>query len=90
MGDVLKIPDEYRQVQWAAAIQQCKASGLSNKEYCIQHGLSDSRPWFLPYVVTGLVRALAYFYKPRSVTVFGTALPRPWFPPYIKSGGLGN
>ena len=50
MGDVLKIPDEYRQVQWAAAIQQCKASGLSNKEYCIQHGLSDSRPWFPPCI----------------------------------------
>ena len=41
MGDVLKIRDEYRQVQWATAIQECKASGLTNKEYCIQHGLSE-------------------------------------------------
>ena len=41
MGDVLKIRDEYRQVQWAAAIQDCKASGLTNKEYCIRHGLSE-------------------------------------------------
>ena len=41
MGDVLKIRDEYRQVQWAAAIQECKASGLTNKEYCIQRGLSE-------------------------------------------------
>lgn len=41
MGDVLKIRDEYRQVQWAAAIQECRASGLTNKEYCIQHGLSE-------------------------------------------------
>ena len=41
MGDVLKIRDEYRQVQWAAAIQECKASGLTNREYCIQHGLSE-------------------------------------------------
>ena len=41
MGDVLKIRDEYRQAQWAAAIQECKASGLTNKEYCIQHGLSE-------------------------------------------------
>ena len=68
MGDVLKIRDEYRQVQWAAAIQECKASGLSNKEYCIQHGLSDSRPRFSPYIVAGL-RAPAYWYKPRSVIV---------------------
>lgn len=41
MGDILKIRDEYRQAQWAAAIQECKASGLTNKEYCIQHGLSE-------------------------------------------------
>ena len=41
MGDVLKIRDEYRHVQWAAAIQKCRASGLTNKEYCIQHGLSE-------------------------------------------------
>lgn len=41
MGDVLKIRDEYRQAQWAAAIQECRASGLTNKEYCIQHGLSE-------------------------------------------------
>ena len=69
MGDVLKIRDEYRQVQWAAAIQECRASGLSNKEYCIQHGLSDSRPRFPPYIVTGRVRAPTYWYKPRSVIV---------------------
>ena len=41
MGDVLKIRDESRQIQRAAAIQECKASGLTNKEYCIQHGLSE-------------------------------------------------
>ena len=41
MSNVLKIRDEYRQTQWAAAIQECKASGLTNKEYCIQHGLSE-------------------------------------------------
>ena len=40
MGDVLKIRDEYRQVQWPA-IQECKVSGLTNKEYCIQRGLSE-------------------------------------------------
>ena len=46
MGDVLKIRDEYRQVQWAAAIQECKASGLTNKEYCIQHGLSEKNFYY--------------------------------------------
>lgn len=41
MGDILAVRDEYRQIQWAAAIQKCKASGLTNKEYCIWHGLSE-------------------------------------------------
>ncbi len=41
LGDVLAVRDEYRQIQWAAVIQECKASGLTNKEYCIRHGLSE-------------------------------------------------
>ena len=43
MGDILAVRDEYRQIQWAAVIQemQGKASGLTNKEYCIRHGLSE-------------------------------------------------
>ena len=41
MGDILAVWDEYRQIQWAAVIQECKASGLTNKEYCIRHGLSE-------------------------------------------------
>mgnify|MGYP000230519749 CR=1 FL=1 len=41
MEDILAVRDEYRQVQWAAVIQECKASGLTNKEYCIRHGLSE-------------------------------------------------
>ena len=41
MGDVLKIRDEYRQIQWAAVIQEGRASGLTNKEYCNRHGLSE-------------------------------------------------
>ena len=28
-------------IKWASAIQECKASGLTNKEYCIQHGFSE-------------------------------------------------
>ena len=41
MGDILAVRNEYRQIQWAAVIQKCTASGLTNKEYCIQHGLSE-------------------------------------------------
>ena len=32
MGDILAVRDEYRQIQWAAVIQKCKASGLTNNE----------------------------------------------------------
>ena len=42
MGDILAVRVEYRQIQWAVVIQECKASGLTNKEYCIRHGLLDS------------------------------------------------
>ena len=41
MGDILAVRVEYRQIQWAVVIQECKASGLTNKEYCIRHGLSE-------------------------------------------------
>ena len=41
MGDTLVVRDEYWQIQWAAVIQECKARGLTNKEYCIRHGLSE-------------------------------------------------
>ena len=41
MGDILAVRDEYRQTQWAAVIQEGRASGLTNKEYCIRHGFSE-------------------------------------------------
>ena len=41
MADVLAVRDEYRAQQWAMLIQECKASGMSNKEFCIQRGVSE-------------------------------------------------
>ena len=41
MTDVLAVRDEYRAQQWAILIQECKASGMSNKEFCIQRGVSE-------------------------------------------------
>jgi hypothetical protein len=47
MGDILAVRDEYRKIQWAAVIQECnKASGLTNKEYCIRHGLSEKSCYY--------------------------------------------
>lgn len=41
MADVLAVRDEYRAQQWAMVIQECNASGLSNREFCRQHGISE-------------------------------------------------
>ena len=41
MADVLAVRNEYRMENWAALIQECNASGLSNREFCRQHGISE-------------------------------------------------
>ena len=46
MGDILAVRDEYWQIQWAAVIQECKDSGLTNKEYCIRYGLSEKSVYY--------------------------------------------
>lgn len=41
MADVLAVRDEYRAQQWALAIHECSNSGLSNREFCRQRGISE-------------------------------------------------
>ena len=41
MSDVLAVRDEYRAQTWAMLIQECKASGMTNKDFCIQRGVSE-------------------------------------------------
>ena len=41
MTDVLDVRDEYRAQQWALVIRECSASGLSNREFCRQRGISE-------------------------------------------------
>ena len=41
MADVLAVRNEYRVGNWSALIQECNASGLSNREFCRQHGISE-------------------------------------------------
>ncbi len=41
MADVLAVRDEYRAQSWAMVIQECAASGLSNREFCRQRGISE-------------------------------------------------
>ena len=41
MADVLAVRDEYRAQQWAMVVQECAASGLSNREFCRQRGIGE-------------------------------------------------
>lgn len=41
MADVLAVRNEYRAQNWAMVIQECSNSGLSNREFCRQHGISE-------------------------------------------------
>ena len=47
MADVLAVRDEYRIQQWAVLIQECSASGLTNKEFCRQRGISEKSFYYL-------------------------------------------
>ena len=41
MADTLAIRDEYRAQSWAMVIQECSTSGLSNRAFCRQRGISE-------------------------------------------------
>ena len=40
MSEVIQVRSQYRMREWAKVIQECEASGLSNKEFCEQNGVS--------------------------------------------------
>lgn len=62
MADALAIRDEYRAESWRAVIQECSASGLSNREFCRQRGISEKSYYY-------------WLHKLRS-QVAGTAAPQ--------------
>ena len=41
MADVLAVRDAYRAQQWEIVVQECAASGLSNREFCRQRGIAE-------------------------------------------------
>ena len=46
MGDALTVRAEYRMQNWAVLIEECRASGLTNKEFCRQHGISEKSYYY--------------------------------------------
>ena len=41
MADELVVQDEYRAQTWAMLIRECKASGMTNRDFCEQRGISN-------------------------------------------------
>ena len=46
MADVLAMRDEYRAQNWTMVIQECSNSGLSNREFCRQRGISEKTYYY--------------------------------------------
>ena len=46
MENVLQVRNEYRKQQWVEIIQDCQSSGLSKKEYCREHGISEKSYYY--------------------------------------------
>lgn len=72
MTDVLEVRDEYRAQQWALVIQECSASGLSNREFCRQRGISEKSFYYWQRKMrTQLIEAAS----PQLVELEPTAAP---------------
>ena len=46
MTEILAMRNEYRMEQWAEIIRQCRESGLSNREFCRQNGISEKTYYY--------------------------------------------
>ena len=46
MADVLAVRNEYRLQRWMEIIRECQESGLSNREFCSQRGISEKTYYY--------------------------------------------
>ena len=46
MENILAVRDGYRLQGWSKIIQECQASGLSNREFCGQRGISEKTYYY--------------------------------------------
>lgn len=46
MREVLAVRNEYRAQNWAMVIQKCSSSGLTNREFCRQRGISEKSYYY--------------------------------------------
>ena len=46
MGEVLAVRNEYRAQNWFHVIQDCRDSGLKNREFCRQRGIPEKKFYY--------------------------------------------
>ena len=46
MGNVITVRNEYRLQSWMEIIRECQESGLSNKAFCTQRGISEKTYYY--------------------------------------------
>lgn len=46
MGDVLAVRDGLRLQNWMEIIRECQESGLTNKEFCAQRGITEKTYYY--------------------------------------------
>ena len=46
MADVLAVRNEFRLQNWMEIIRECEESGLSNREFCSQRGISEKTYYY--------------------------------------------
>ena len=72
MADVLAVRDEYRAQQWAMVIQECAASGLSNREFCRQRGIVEKTFYYWQHKLREQIVDTA---APKLVPLEQTSIP---------------
>ena len=66
MGKALALRTEYRLQQWAKIVDECSKSGMSNRAYCMEHGISEKNYY---YWLRRLREAAAESMSPQLVEV---------------------
>ena len=71
MADVLALRNEYRLQSWMEIIRECEESGLSNREFCSQRGISEKTYY---YWLRKIRTAAATVIEPQLVRVDNPAI----------------
>ena len=71
MADVLALRNEYRLQSWMEIIRECEESGLSNREFCSQRGISEKTYY---YWLRKILTAAATVIEPQLVRVDNQAM----------------